>query len=132
MLAFLELIGKSAPALKQIDTTSNAWLKMSTAEKMNIAFESVSSDAKDDSKKNYAVYRPTGNRVQSPKNTEAALGILARLCVHAELAQPGESFSGAMIPSLAGQSVGIEVQKNAYGQSRVVRTMKVEDVSEEL
>lgn len=117
---------------------------LSNVQKMQALFESVLADEQDGSDKaiHYLVAKQdmtlngveyaAGERIVSATRSAEAHGILAKLCTHAGVLDPGAEMSGEDVQSAEGQEIGVEIKANARGKSRINRTMYAKDVADSL
>ena len=117
---------------------------LSNVQKMDKLFERVLADEQDGSDKavEYLIARTdmtlnnveysAGERVMSQARSAVAHDILAKLCTHAGVLEPGDQMSGEDVQSIEGKEIGVEIKANGRGKARVNRTMYAKDVSDSL
>ena len=117
---------------------------LSNVQKMERLFDKVLADELDGSDKavEYLVAKTdmtlnnvdyaAGERVISQARSTEAHNILAKLCTHAGVLEPGEQMSGEDIQNVEGKEIGVEIKANARGKARVNRTMYAKDVQDSL
>jgi len=117
---------------------------LSNVQKMERLFDKVLADELDGSDKavEYLVAKTdmtlnnvdyaAGERVISQARSTEAHNILAKLCTHAGVLEPGEQMSGEDIQNVEGKEIGVEIKANARGKARINRTMYAKDVQDSL
>lgn len=129
--ALVAEISKDADALKSLRISATEFKKLPTvAQQIERAFDFIAVDEQDEEKGEYAIFRGSGFRIPSEKNTRTARNIIGRMAYHAGLVEKDQTMTLAdMMSDIVGREIGIEVANiGRNGGTRVKRTMLAEDV----